>query len=100
MRARCLAAFDLDPKKKELAFGARTYLRLQMTMVDEHGTVLSSKWPERVPEDADVGAKMEEAQMESFDEELFNEVRRAFVALPFVLTLARFVEKSLSAVTE
>lgn len=75
MRARCLAAFDLDPKKKELAFGARTYLRLKVVLTDENGMVTTSTLGQGVLEDAEVGEKMEEAQMESFDEELFNEVR-------------------------
>lgn len=74
MRARCLAAFDLDPKKKELAFGARTYLRLRVTLTDGNNMATTSRLRERLAEDAEVGEKMEEAQMESFDEELFNEV--------------------------
>lgn len=74
MRARCLAAFDLDPKKKELAFGARTYLRLKMTLVDENGMTSSSTLQAHLPDDVEVARKMDEVQMESFDEELFGEV--------------------------
>ncbi len=74
MRARSLAAFDLDPKKKELAFGARSYLRIVATVVGDDGITYESTVPTNLPDDADVGDKMEEAQMESFDEELFGEV--------------------------
>lgn len=76
MRARCLAAFDLDPKKKELSFGARTYLRLKLTLVDENGMSSSSTLHARLPDNAEVAKKMDEVQMESFDEELFGEVSR------------------------
>ena len=72
-RARCLAGFDLDPKKKELAFGARSYLRLRLTLTDSAGIISSSEIQDRLSEDAPVGQKMEEAQMESFDEDLFGE---------------------------
>ena len=82
MRARCLAAFDLDPKKKELAFGARTFLRLKVTLTDANNMATSSRLGTRIAEDAEVGEKMEEAQMESCDEELFNEVRPAHHRLP------------------
>ncbi|WVQ94211.1 hypothetical protein IAU59_001289 [Kwoniella sp. CBS 9459] len=75
MRSRCLAAFDLDPAKVEsLTFGARSYLRLRATLKDVSGAVLASSPASRETE-RDVRAHMDAAQMEAFDEDLFNELR-------------------------
>ena len=51
-------------------------------MTDANNMATSSRLGTRISEDAEVGEKMEEAQMESFDEELFNEVRLAHHRLP------------------
>ncbi|OCF34830.1 hypothetical protein I316_03375 [Kwoniella heveanensis BCC8398] len=75
MRSRCLAAFDLDPTRQDaLTFGARSYLRLRAMLKDVSGGILGST---PVPRDSgtDVRAQMEAAQMEAFDEDLFNELR-------------------------
>ncbi|WVF66597.1 hypothetical protein IAT40_001337 [Kwoniella sp. CBS 6097] len=75
MRSHCLAAFDLDPTKQDaLTFGARSNLRLRATVKDTSGVVLGSTPVPRV-NSVDVMEQMEAAQMEAFDEELFNELR-------------------------
>lgn len=74
LRARCLAAFDLDPSKEEaLAFGARSYLRLRITLDDGISTTASRLVDAQV-DLADVRAMMELAQLEAFEEEVFGEV--------------------------
>ncbi|WWD22729.1 hypothetical protein CI109_107222 [Kwoniella shandongensis] len=74
-RARCLAAFDLDPTKKDaLTFGARHQLRLRVTLRDDSGAGVSST-PVKSEDASDVRETMEAAQMEAFDEDLFNELR-------------------------
>ncbi|OXC70635.1 hypothetical protein AYX13_00612 [Cryptococcus neoformans] len=81
-RARCLAGFDLDPTKKDgLTFGDRHHLRLRATLRDDSGAVISSK-PVKVEGQPDVRAMMEAAQMEAFDEDLFNEIRFAAARIP------------------
>lgn len=90
-RARCLAGFDLDPTKKDgLTFGDRHHLRLRATLRDDSGAVISSK-PVKVEGQSDVRAMMEAAQMEAFDEDLFNEVSQLsndhVLALLIVLAL-------------
>jgi len=78
LRASCLAAFDLDPSKKNsLTFGARNYRQLRVTYSDGIASSSSSLVP--LDEDsADVLKTMETAQLEAFDEELFAEVSRLF----------------------
>jgi hypothetical protein len=74
LRARCLAAFDLDPSKKEsLQFGARSCLRLRVTCSDGMTSSLSTL-VHLTADDSDVQGMMEAAQLEAFDEDLFNEV--------------------------
>ena len=74
-RARCLAAFDLDPSKKDaLNFGARNHLRLLVTHTDSMGSASSSLAPFLIDAE-DVQAMMEAAQLEAFEEDVFNEVR-------------------------
>lgn len=81
-RARCLAGFDLDPTKKDgLTFGDRHHLRLRATLRDDSGAVISST-PVKVEDQSDVRAMMEAAQMEAFDEDLFNEIRFAAARIP------------------
>lgn len=76
MRARSLAAFDLDPAKLDsLTFGARTHQRLRVTLEDQtglHASTLASEPPAE-----DIGALMDTVQAESFDEDLFNEVSKS-----------------------
>lgn len=74
LRSRSLAAFDLDPTKVEsLSFGARTHLRLQVTLRSEDGTESSSRLPQP-PESDDIRAVMQYVQEESFEEDIFNQV--------------------------
>ncbi|WVR03136.1 hypothetical protein IAU60_000126 [Kwoniella sp. DSM 27419] len=74
-RARCLAAFDLDPKQEEaLAFGARTHLRLRITLKDDSGSIVGSTHVVNQAH-ADVRMQMNDVQMEAFEEELFTEIR-------------------------
>ncbi|WVQ84863.1 hypothetical protein IAT38_007026 [Cryptococcus sp. DSM 104549] len=74
-RARCLAGFDLDPTKKDaLTFGARRHLRLRATLRDDSGVLLGSR-PVTTNERSNVRTRMEEAQMEAFDEDIFHAVR-------------------------
>ncbi|KAK8844717.1 hypothetical protein IAR55_006567 [Kwoniella newhampshirensis] len=74
-RQRCLAAFDLDPIKRDaLAFGARHHLRLRATLRDESGAVVSSTLVNSNGP-AEVRSNIEAAQMEAFDEDLFHEIR-------------------------
>lgn len=74
LRARCLAAFDLDPNKEgSLTFGARTHLNLRVKL--NTGTETASSTLESCSTDeSDVRQIMEIAQLESFDEELFDTV--------------------------
>lgn len=75
LRARSLAAFDLDPNKLDsLTFGARTYLRLRVTLDSAVG--LQSSILAVAPGSHDVRALMDAVQAEAMDEDLFNEVCR------------------------
>ncbi len=87
LRARCLAAFDLDPTKKDsLTFGARSHLRLRVTYDDGMSTSSSSLASPH--EDAsDVQGMMEAAQLEAFDEDLINEVGLLAARYGLLLTL-------------
>ncbi|XAO24318.1 hypothetical protein I312_103116 [Cryptococcus bacillisporus CA1280] len=81
-RARCLAGFDLDPTKKNgLTFGDRHHLRLRATLRDDSGSIISST-PAEVEDQSDVRAMMDAAQMEAFDEDLFNEIRFVAARIP------------------
>lgn len=73
-RTRCLAAFDLDPKKDPLAFGVRTNSRLRLTFTDHLGMSSSSSLPSRSENPSEVERRIGEAQLEAFDEDLFGEV--------------------------
>lgn len=74
IRASSLAAFDLDPAKvDEVAFGARAYRRLRVTMTTPSGTASSIMSTEA---DTDIATELEAAQLEALDEELFQEVCR------------------------
>lgn len=73
MRARCLAAFDLDPSKTDsLSFGSRGYRRLRVSLHTDVQTSYSTL-PIHRPL-ADIHDDMESAQLEAFDEDLYNEV--------------------------
>lgn len=68
-----MAAFDLDPAKKDaLTFGTRTYQRLRVTLSGISGSATSTLDP--VVDDSDIRALMAAAQLESIEEELFTEV--------------------------
>jgi hypothetical protein len=73
VRNRSLAAFDLDPSKEDaLTFGARNYHKLQVVIRNATGISYSSSRQEQPGKR--IGERMEEAQLEAFDEDLFNEV--------------------------
>jgi hypothetical protein len=79
VHARSLAAFDLDPRKAHiLAFGARSYRRLRV-MIRTGGTggprKTSKTFQDEGESERGVCAMMEAAQLETLDEELFNEIR-------------------------
>lgn len=74
LRARSLAAFDLDPQKNDLAFGARSHLRLRVKLGDVSSTPAEQ-------EEADVRAVVQNAQLEVFEEELYAEVSESNVAV-------------------
>lgn len=80
MRARCLAAFDLDPSKTDaLTFGSRGYRRLRVSLYTDVQTV-SSSLPKFNPS-ADIHDDMEAAQLEALDEDLYNEVSEDYSLL-------------------
>lgn len=62
-----MAAFDLDPKKDALTFGARTSMRLRVRIGDEISSTHTSG--------DGLSSTMQAVQVEAFDEDLFNEVR-------------------------
>ena len=73
-RSRCLAAFDLDPNKENpLTFGSRSHRTLRISCTDSTGTTSTSS---SVPSanDADNLTELQKAQIEAFDEDLYNEV--------------------------
>lgn len=71
LRARCLAAFDLDPTKVDpLTFGARTHRRLRVSIATD---TLTSTSTTITAEESSIEAMMDEAQLESIDEELYGE---------------------------
>lgn len=73
LRARCLAAFDLDPTKMDpLTFGARTYRRLRVSI---SGEIMTSNSSITSNEESTIWEMINAAQMEAVDEELYNEVR-------------------------
>ncbi|ORY27358.1 subunit 17 of mediator complex-domain-containing protein [Naematelia encephala] len=77
LRARSLAAFDLDPNKKDaLSFGARGYHRLRLTLNTSMGSTSSTPVNSSVINNDDIGSSMEAAQLEVLDEEIFGEIRR------------------------
>lgn len=73
MRARCLAAFDLDPSKTDaLTFGSRGYRRLRVSLHTDVQT-FSSTLP-AYDTNSSIHESMEAAQLEALDEDLYNEV--------------------------
>lgn len=73
MRARCLAAFDLDPSKTDsLTFGSRGYRRLRVSLHTDVQTSYSTL--STYGSLADIHDDMEAAQLEALDEDLYNEV--------------------------
>lgn len=73
MRARCLAAFDLDPSKTDaLTFGSRGYRRLRVSLHTDVQTSYSSLTASKTS--SDIHEDMEAAQLEALDEDLYNEV--------------------------
>ncbi|TYJ53708.1 hypothetical protein B9479_005675 [Cryptococcus floricola] len=87
-RARCLAAFDLDPTlPTSLSFPARGGRRVRVLVRDLAGGVVSSgvegegegkgegEGGDGGDGDGGVGEEMERAQMEAFDEDLFTQIR-------------------------
>ena len=75
LRARCLAAFDLDLRKMDsLTFGAREYCRLRVTYSDGISSSSSSLVAAAHEHGSDFSGMMEAAQLEAFDEDLLNEV--------------------------
>lgn len=73
MRARCLAAFDLDPTKTDaLQFGSRGYRRLRVSIHTDVQTSFSAL--PSYKSGADIHDDMEAAQLEALDEDLYIEV--------------------------
>lgn len=89
LRARCLAAFDLDPSKEEaLAFGARSHLRLRIT-IDDGISTTASRLVNAPIDLTDVRGMMELVQLEAFEEEVFGEVRNRLHFCRLVLIASR-----------
>lgn len=79
LHASALAAFDLDPRKADvLQFGARSYRRLRV-MLRTGGVggprTASTSYSAEGESGRGVRAMMEAAQLETLDEDLFNEIR-------------------------
>ncbi|KAL1409641.1 hypothetical protein Q8F55_003637 [Vanrija albida] len=78
LRARSLAAFDLDPRKVDgLSFGARSYLRLRVLVRSPAAGPQTTSRPyvASAEDTTDVCAAIQAAQTETVDEDLFNEIR-------------------------
>lgn len=77
LHARSLAAFDLDPSKPEMAFGARSFMRLRFLLRRgaDAPTESSTIYDASVEDGADVCAVLRAAQAETLDEDLFSELR-------------------------
>lgn len=79
LHARSLAAFDLDPARPEMAFGARSFRRLRFLLRrgDDAHTTASAVYDAGTEgtDGADVCAVLRAAQAETLDEDLFGELR-------------------------
>lgn len=77
LHARSLAAFDLDPSKPEMAFGARSFMRLRFLLRRgaDAPTYSSAVYDASKEEGTDVCAVLRAAQAETLDEDLFHELR-------------------------
>ncbi|TXT06043.1 hypothetical protein VHUM_03516 [Vanrija humicola] len=78
LRARSLAAFDLDPRKVDgLSFGARSYLRLRVLLRSpaDGAQTTSRPYAATAEDTTDVCAAIQAAQTETVDEDLFSEIR-------------------------
>lgn len=87
LHARSLAAFDLDPRKNAVAFGARSFLRMRV-MFRTGGTgglQTSSKPYDANKEEEGVAVALAAAQLETVDEDLFNELRAEAIRLDVAL---------------
>ncbi|ORX35038.1 subunit 17 of mediator complex-domain-containing protein [Kockovaella imperatae] len=74
-RARCLAAFDLDPSVAEpMTFGARGGRVLQIKVTDSTGAMWTSSAGSSTKSSESL-AEIQQAQIEAFDEDLYNEIR-------------------------
>jgi hypothetical protein len=77
VHARSMAAFDLDPRKDALAFGARSYYRLRVVFRTggSGGPQTASRPYDATTEGGAAAEALAAAQLETVDEELFNELR-------------------------
>ncbi|CAK9786235.1 hypothetical protein CC85DRAFT_328422 [Cutaneotrichosporon oleaginosum] len=77
VHARSMAAFDLDPRKDALAFGARSYYRLRVVFRTggSGGPQTASQPYDANAETGGAAEMLAAAQLETVDEELFNELR-------------------------
>lgn len=79
LHSRSLAAFDLDPRKADtLAFGSRSFHRLRVLYrMGGSGGVHCASTAYRADDESERGvrATIEAAQLETIDEDLFNELR-------------------------
>ncbi|GMK54229.1 hypothetical protein CspeluHIS016_0108150 [Cutaneotrichosporon spelunceum] len=77
VHARSMAAFDLDPQKDNLAFGARSYYRLRvMFRMGGTGGPQTASAPYNANNETGAAAEaLAAAQLETVDEELFSELR-------------------------
>ncbi|BEI81361.1 hypothetical protein CcaverHIS002_0205210 [Cutaneotrichosporon cavernicola] len=77
VHARSMAAFDLDPRKDDLAFGARSYYRLRVVFRTggTGGPQTASLAYNSNSESGTAAEALAAAQLETVDEELFNELR-------------------------
>ncbi|BEJ11961.1 hypothetical protein CspHIS471_0204210 [Cutaneotrichosporon sp. HIS471] len=77
VHARSMAAFDLDPRKDDLAFGARSYYRLRVVFRTggTGGPQTASLAYNSNSESGTAAEALAAAQLETVDGELFNELR-------------------------
>lgn len=93
LHARSLAAFDLDPRKaSQIAFGARSFLRLRVLFrTGGTGGPQSASTPYDASKEAvdasaeDIAATLAAAQLETVDEDLFAELRKEAIRLDVAL---------------
>lgn len=77
LHARALAAFDLDPARPEMVFGARTFKRLRFLLRRgaDAPTLSSGVYDASGEDGADVCAVLRAAQAETLEADLFAELR-------------------------